>query len=312
MVDNRDVAAHRADDDQRHRQLVLMQDWLDGFERIAADRAGGTYIACPPKGLLHRTEGSSIDGAIGAFRTTGSWPTITADSDARRKVQHYPLSISARALAHPAGSIETNRANVVQIEWVGFSADSPDEAADHLAWLGAEVVGPASRARGIPITCDVQFVGSDGYGTGAPQRLDDGAWLAYSGWLGHQHVPHNDHWDPGELNIAPILAAAGALNPAPVEVPDMTPGSCWTSDGHLLVFIVGTDHQAWYKEWDGHAYSAWIPLGGQFRSGLTAAASGTRIDVSGVGTDGATWHCFRENGAWFPTWQNLGGQAAAA
>jgi hypothetical protein len=103
MVDNRDVAAHRADDDQRHRQLVLMQDWLDGFERIAADRAGGTYIACPPKGLLHRTEGSSIDGAIGAFRTTGSWPTITADSDARRKVQHYPLSISARALAHPQG-----------------------------------------------------------------------------------------------------------------------------------------------------------------------------------------------------------------
>jgi hypothetical protein len=72
-------------------------------------------------------DGGILDGGRDlAYRSTRSWPTITAEwTGTRLKVfQHMPLDMMARALEHPAGTPETNRANVCQIEHVGFTDDA--------------------------------------------------------------------------------------------------------------------------------------------------------------------------------------------
>lgn len=199
--------------------------WLDGFEQKAASTKGGTFDGSPWRLVLHTTEGGSIEGAIASFAATGSWPHFTVDAATGRKIQHYPLSTSARALAHPKGTPETNRAGAIQIEIVGYASDSPGWPEQHLDWLGREVVGPIRAARPFPLTYP-QFVGPES-GTiasaRAPQRFTEAEWAQFSGVCGHQHVPFNDHWDPGRLDVARIVAAVDPSPPPVHPEDDLTP-----------------------------------------------------------------------------------------
>jgi hypothetical protein len=43
------------------------------------------------------------------------------------------------------------------------------------------------------------------------KRLSGQQWLDFSGWLGHQHAPENDHWDPGAIDITDLLNRARKL-----------------------------------------------------------------------------------------------------
>ncbi len=199
--------------------------WLPGWERIEGESsgswAGDDELA--EKGVAHTTEGGSIEGAVRAYRTNRSWPHITADRRTRRVVQHLPLNKPARALKNRPGGAETNREpKVIQIELVGFAAESHLWSEDDLKWLGQVVFGPVSRMAGIPLTTSVVFFGQGaGWILATPtarQRLSAAAWDKYRGWLGHQHVPENDHWDPGALNMSAILKYA-SLD----QEPEMTP-----------------------------------------------------------------------------------------
>jgi hypothetical protein len=42
------------------------------------------------------------------------------------------------------------------------------------------------------------------------RRLSGQAWVDYTGWCGHQHVPEqpSGHWDPGAVDIGELLAMA--------------------------------------------------------------------------------------------------------
>lgn len=188
--------------------------WLDGWERIPGNDSG-SWASGPlaPKLLLHTTEGSSIDGAVGAYRANNSWPHVTVDPVRRRRVQHLPLDRPARALRNTSTPGQTNRSpRVIQVEIVGRAADTPHWSDDRLVWLGTDVVGPLCDAGGIPLVCGVTFYGLDaGFtlaSTSARQRLSRAAWDTYEGVLGHQHAPENTHWDPGAIPIDRILAAA--------------------------------------------------------------------------------------------------------
>ena len=55
-----------------------------------------------PKLLLHTTEGSSIAGAVGAYKANNSWPHVTVDPIRKTRVQHVPLTKPARALRNSA------------------------------------------------------------------------------------------------------------------------------------------------------------------------------------------------------------------
>ena len=155
--------------------------WLDGWEQVRGNNSG-TWAkgAKHPKLLLHTTEGSTAEGAIGAYRANNSWPHVTVDPKRKRRIQHLPLNVPARALRNTSTPGETNRSPVViQVEIVGQAKNTPgwDEECD---WLGSEVVGPLCRAAGIPLQTSVQFYGLNAGFTlaraDARQRLKNKKW----------------------------------------------------------------------------------------------------------------------------------------
>jgi hypothetical protein len=150
---------------------------------------------------------------MSVFKSRLTAPHIMADPTARRIVQFIPLDRSAYALKHV--NVETNRrGHVAQVEIVGFAAEADNWPTAELDWLGEHVVGPL--AEHTPGTIDLdhhpQFFGDDAGFTlasaSARQRMSASAWANFDGIAGHQHVPTNEHWDPGGVNIARIVSAA--------------------------------------------------------------------------------------------------------
>lgn len=187
--------------------------WLPGVARVPGNSAGGMNGDGSRKLTLHSTEGKSIDGAVGAYTAHNSWPTLTIDCPRRHVVEHLDLMVAARSLRNTAGGADqTNKDGTVhiQIELVGTAVQpttlgSPED----LTWLGREVLRPIHELTGIPLVTSVPWRSYPGsFGLHAPQRLSPAAWDAYNGILGHQHVPDNDHGDPGSIDIAWIIRAA--------------------------------------------------------------------------------------------------------
>ncbi|MFE7899162.1 hypothetical protein ACFU3E_16865 [Streptomyces sp. NPDC057424] len=185
-------------------------------------------------GVVHTTEGMSLpsysDGAMA--------PTVTGVPDIKAKrirwYQHYDVDESARALANKLGGVETNTANAFQIELVGTCDDTnktawsgkragidylhwptaPDWALAEVAWL----VRWLHDYHAVPLTYVSNWLayGKDSrrpgvtpasYGA-SPARMSMSAWRSFKGWCGHQHVPENDHGDPGSMNFARVIQLA--------------------------------------------------------------------------------------------------------
>jgi len=188
---------------------VTGMSWTDGAERVAAPVSGQYATNVPWRLVLHSTEGGSVEGAVAAYKGDNVWPHATVDIRARRWVQHIPYDRPARALKHPAGTGETNKARALQLELVGFAAQSQDWAKDDLDWLG-RMLAP------LVTSFDIQPVSPTFYGAGAGwvlavanarQRMSPQQWAQFNGICGHQHVPSNTHWDPGALDIGRVIAA---------------------------------------------------------------------------------------------------------
>ncbi|UQN30646.1 peptidoglycan-binding protein [Brachybacterium kimchii] len=206
--------------------------WMPGVD-TSQTWTGNSHKADVTKIVLHTTEGSGfIDYQGGKVA-----PHFTVHRDGRIR-QHFPTTQSAKALEHPAGTVETNNAGCVQIEFIGscdrayaaknglfFTEDAQDEdltgLAAVLAWISA--------AHGIPLTVDgLTWPTTNAAYTSAPQRMSDSEWLAYAGVCGHTHVPHNSHWDPGAFPVARLLALAGGAPAAVTGKPATKPATTVT------------------------------------------------------------------------------------
>lgn len=154
-------------------------------------------VSSPAKGVQHTTEGSTVEGALGVFRKSDA-PTFLVGRDAKKKVrllQLIPLGYIAAALVH-RGDPPTNGYARAQIELVGFSSHAlwkPDS--EVLSALGA-LYGVLAQTQGIPL----KHVAN-------PQR-DPKVWSKGTGWFGHDGVPGNSHWDPGQLHWDAVFAHA--------------------------------------------------------------------------------------------------------
>lgn len=199
---------------------------------------GSKYPGSPMESnvvVWHTTEGTSLPSYGGG----ASAPNFTAKPDftAKRLVwyQHYDFDASSRALVNKAGGVETNTLNVVQVEIVGtcdpathkkwgstphlYTPDLPDWAIRDLAAFAKW----AHDQHGVPLTSDVTFKAYPGsYGNNGV-RMSAAKWNSFTGHCGHQHVPENDHGDPGSFPMAAILTRAkGTSAPAPSK-PAPTP-----------------------------------------------------------------------------------------
>lgn len=174
----------------------------------------GVTMNAVEKVVLHTTEGSGWPGYQGGFEA----PTLTALPNMVPKVvswrEHFPINMSSRALVHATGRPATNTDGAVQVELVGtcvkggpglYWPGAPDWAlqavADFLGWMHTEwglVLATVPRWLPYPASYGASSV-----------RLTDPAYDSFRGIIGHQHVPQNDHGDPGDLPVAKILSMIG-------------------------------------------------------------------------------------------------------
>jgi hypothetical protein len=249
--------------------------------------------------VLHTTEGVGLTDYGGGSMA----PNLTAVADMAGKklrwYQHFDIDRSSRALRNLAGGVQTNTLNVVQVEldgtcdygkrtsWGGRFAGKdyiywgapPDWAlqgvADFLHWLHANhnvpltgpsmwlTYGPDSRRPGVTPAS---------YGA-SPARMSFTQWNNFKGVCGHQHVPENDHGDPGSLPFAKLIELAGATKPTPIKPAcEPYPGASFFANGrrspiiaamHKRLVAVGCNHyqsssnaDVWGSG-DKASYAAW-------------------------------------------------------
>lgn len=173
-----------------------------------AGNNAGSHMAPVRKLTLHTTEGSSIEGAIGAYGSNNGWPQKTIDyrQGRRRCCTHLPLTVAARTLKNTSTHGQTNRAGTVQYELVGSAAKILDQMteADWLA-LGRDHVGPDCRSIGVPLVCQVAFAPPNRSVRMTHAQID-----RVQGLVGHQHWPENDHTDPGDLTAKRYRGGTGS------------------------------------------------------------------------------------------------------
>jgi hypothetical protein len=189
---------------KRAKELAQKQaDWEDpGFEdggwHPEAIRTGvvspvGSFVTSHKRLVWHSTEGSSLPSYAGTN------PHFTIDAARGVLYQHQSVAGAARALVNASGGVETNRQGAIQVEIVGFAAQSQDWSDDFYAEL-------ADLARWIEAHCSVKRECSVSFpGGGQTAHLSSDAWLNYEGHCGHCSVPENEHWDPGKLDIDKVI-----------------------------------------------------------------------------------------------------------
>lgn len=176
--------------------------WLPTAQRRPASVNGPVFIDLPWRGVLHTTEGTTIEGALATFDSKKVWPNLTIDPDHLKIVEHYPLSRGARALTDHL--TPQNAARCVQIEIVGRAAEAPDWAPERLAFI-RDVMRQVEDVVPIPRVSGRTFLDAAGVNAHPGNRMSIDEWKRFSGWCGHQHVPGNTHWDPGGIDVDTLL-----------------------------------------------------------------------------------------------------------
>lgn len=184
--------------------------WYPNADKTVKGNGAGAYTGGPFKGVLHTTEGASGTGAISAFKLNDSWPHFLVDY-AGKVWQFIDTKTAARALKNLSGGIQTNTDSAIQIEIVGFAGQPdahPPVQMDALKalmrWIeGATGIKPIGPGRAFASAYGQNFL-----------RFTNAQWDNFNGWCGHCHVPENDHWDPGAINIDALLPSPGLKIPA--------------------------------------------------------------------------------------------------
>jgi hypothetical protein len=221
-------------------------DWLSEIygikvERIEIPRPGGAAyypVRQSGKGVLHTTEGDSIDGAISTFRSKGFAPTFLTGLG--RIVQCRPLWAQASTLHTGFAPFYCNAYSQVQIEQVGHSSTelwTPAAGTLHgtvalMAYFAAAREGQAA----IPLLRPIPSWEDDGsdlkpipptgvrWATNNTRRQSRLFFNGPKGWYAHLEVPDQEptwHWDCGAIRW-PILIDQATKLLQPPGGDDMT------------------------------------------------------------------------------------------
>lgn len=168
---------------------------------------------------LHTTETTGLPSYEGGAVA----PQLTVDVKARATYRHYDYTrYAGKAFKHPPGTPPTNTVRVVQLEVIGFCDDHHKDSSFHVSnWTDgdyaylASVLAQVSADTGAVLRSTVTWkayglgvVPNTSAGTHNGVRLSRAAFAAYSGVLGHEHVPDNDHGDPGNPDMSRLLPQA--------------------------------------------------------------------------------------------------------
>jgi hypothetical protein len=192
--------------------------------------AGGSYEAGAPWRLvLHMTQTPRGKGRAAALARVHDYPPhLWYDWQHDELAASVPLDRAAFALLHRSSDPATNKRGAIQIELLGYSEDAHEIPDSGLARIGALVrrirdLLDAETGRSFDLS-GLNTVGSQGYGSAAPQRMSWSAWRSFNAVCAHQHVPGNHHWDAGRLNIHRICEHARGTDDTDTEEWDMAIG----------------------------------------------------------------------------------------
>lgn len=201
--------------------------------------------------VWHSTEGRTLPSYDGGALA----PNLTAVPDfAAKKLrwyQHFDFDTSSRALRNLPGGVPTNTLNAAQVEIVGtcdptthrkwgstphlYMPELPDWAIRDLAAFAKW----AHEQHGVPLSSGLTFQAYPASYGNTNNRMTGAQWTSFKGHCGHQHVPENDHGDPGAFPMAAILnAAKGGTAPLPEDdmpTPAEIAKTVLTYDGVILV-----------------------------------------------------------------------------
>lgn len=215
---------------------------------------GGGYIPASPKGVLHTTEGKSYKGAQSAY-AAGMAPhfTVSVEIGEFQCWQHIDTKLAARALEHISGTVDTNRANAIQIEIVWSAANAramPKILLDGLGKLMRWIeIDRGIKRQSLPFHSDTEglVLARDT----SPIRLPPTNWLTYSGWVGHQHVPGNSHWDPGMIDINYLLTVGAGVKP--MYEPAIGPfAAAWLDEQGKVISAITPKGEVYWGKWYGN------------------------------------------------------------
>lgn len=217
---------------------------------IQGNSSGSWVSGYPARGVLHTTEGSTASGATSAYSKNNSWPHFTL-SETAKVYQHLAINVAARALKNLAGGVETNRAHAIQIEIVGFAAKPAtysvaqwDALRNLMRWIEQNAgVKPEGPGRAFATK----------YGQ-KELRFTNAEWYNFNGWCGHCHVPENDHWDPGAIDLPSLLK--------PTEVRPMYDPP-FSIPGGVAAHLKAPGGGVWVLGHEGHIYAFDAPHLGQ-------------------------------------------------
>lgn len=187
---------------------------LPGAEyRLSPHRPNGSEPRrgdLPPRAVIHTTE--TDPGTLDAVARNLEWPYHLLVDVKNRRIRQLIRSLDRTAYSLRAARFETNHAgsHCVQISLVMRAKDAPSLSDGDLDWLTGAVLRPVSDLCGIP-NAWLRFYGpNEGIvlaSMSSPARMTVSEWYGFSGWCGHQHVPGQDHWDPGALNYRRLMDA---------------------------------------------------------------------------------------------------------
>lgn len=186
--------------------------WIPEAERLGDGVIAGAGAMdtpnAPPRVVWHTTEGSS--GTSAAFHGTADYlmaenyePHILYDPRTDQLGQFGPLNQSAKALVN-AGNVRTNRTGLVCIQ-IEVMAKAGAAFTDY--WRPGpnfRALMRAIRSWGVPDEWPAGRL-AQSYSDDSPRPLT--IWQTRGGHYGHSNIPGNDHWDPGAINTAALLAA---------------------------------------------------------------------------------------------------------
>lgn len=164
---------------------------------------GGTWVESGWKVCWHTTEDENFTNTKGVLLAKRAEPHFLIGREHGREhlsvVQFIPLTESSRALEHPPGTPETNRAHAVQVEVAAHAHTAPewdDEFLRGLANLATLIEHRVPVPRKVPRTFK-----------DTPHRFTPNGWLRVRGHVGHQHAPNQPtgHWDPGRFRARRML-----------------------------------------------------------------------------------------------------------
>lgn len=180
--------------------------WSEAEQIPFIGAAGGSYTGGPFRGVLHTTESRDYTPSTTTYYGHSNPPhfTLAMTSDKAVIYQHYSINVAARALANPPGGVQTNRQSSIQIE-IAWTAKDIGHLPDIMVAKLKRWMRWVEAQTGIKQVAP-KFFGSEAYGHGSAARMSAEEWNSFNDWCGHQHVPENDHWDPGKIDMQRLFA----------------------------------------------------------------------------------------------------------